>query len=59
MTKLLVGAFEEVLRTCPTDLLPFVYLLTGGIAPQHEGLKLGIGNATLIKVGLASSRVLY
>ena len=52
MTRLLVNAFRTVLALTPQDLLPVVYLCTGQIAPSHEGIELGIGDAILIKVCL-------
>ena len=47
---LLVNAFRAILVSTPEDLLPVVYLCTNRVAPAHEGLELGIGDATLIKV---------
>lgn len=39
-----------MLSTTPADMLPAMYLCTGGVAPAFEGLELGIGENTLIKV---------
>ena len=50
ITRLLVNAFRTVIALTPQDLLPVVYLCTGQIAPSHEGIELGIGDAILIKV---------
>ena len=36
------------------DLLPTVYLITNRIAPAHEAAELGIGEAQVVKVRLAS-----
>lgn len=49
ITHLLVNAFRAIIATSPGDLLPAVYLCTNRVAPAHEGLELGIGDATLIK----------
>ncbi len=53
ITRLLVNAFRTILALTPKDLLPIVYLCTGAIAPAHEGIELGIGDAILIKVCMA------
>lgn len=45
-----MNAFRAILASTPEDLLPMVYLCTNRVAPAHEGLELGIGDATLIKV---------
>jgi DNA ligase-1 len=50
ITSHLVEAFQAVISAHPTDLLPMVYLCTGRVAPPYEGVKLGIGDATLLKV---------
>lgn len=43
----------NILRTAmlmtPADVLPMVYLAAGRVAPPHEGVELGIGDATIIK----------
>ena len=39
-----------VLLVVVDDLVPVVYLLANWIAPAHEGLELGTGNASVIKV---------
>jgi len=38
-----------VVAVTPADLLPAVYLSTCSLAPAHESVELGIGDATLIK----------
>lgn len=35
--------------TTPEDLLALVYLLANRVAPAHEGVELGIGEAMIIK----------
>jgi hypothetical protein len=49
MTELLCNVFRTVIATTPGDLLPVVYLVANKVAPAHEGVELGIGEATLIK----------
>jgi len=49
ITSLLINSFRAVIATSPQDLLPMVYLCTNRVAPAHEGLELGIGDASLIK----------
>ena len=48
-----VNCFRTIIATSPDDLLPTVYLCTNQVAPSHEGIELGIGDATLVKVCLA------
>lgn len=45
-----VNCFRAIIATTPGDLLATVYLCTNQIAPSHEGIELGIGDATLVKV---------
>jgi hypothetical protein len=49
-TRTHAGAFRAILASTPADLLPTVYLCTNRVAPAHEGVELGVGDATLIKV---------
>lgn len=49
ITRMLVSAFRAVIATSPQELLPMVYLCTNRVGPAHEGLELGLGDATLIK----------
>lgn len=50
ITNLLASAFRVILATTPSDLLPVLYLCTNRVAPAHEGIELGIGDAILMKV---------
>ena len=51
IAELLTNAFRTILAAgTPEDLLAAVYLASNTIAPQHEGVDLGIGDATLIKM---------
>ena len=49
-TQQLVNVFRAILGRSPEDLLPAVYLCVNQVAPAHEGVELGIGDAILIKV---------
>jgi DNA ligase 1 len=49
IAELLTNAFRTILASNPSDLLPAVYLASNTIHPQHVGIDLGIGDATLIK----------
>jgi hypothetical protein len=46
---ILANAFRTIIATTPDDLLPAVYLASCAVAPQYEGVDLGIGDATLVK----------
>ncbi|MQL81887.1 hypothetical protein Taro_014337 [Colocasia esculenta] len=45
----MTNVFRTVIATTPGDLVATVYLSANKIAPPHEGLELGIGDATIIK----------
>ncbi|KAK6144321.1 hypothetical protein DH2020_021141 [Rehmannia glutinosa] len=49
ITEIVCNMLRTVIETTPDDLLPVVYLLANRIAPAHEGLELGIGDASIIK----------
>ncbi|KAK6149484.1 hypothetical protein DH2020_017009 [Rehmannia glutinosa] len=49
MTEIACNLLRTVMETTPDDLLPVVYLLATRIAPAHEGLELGIGDALITK----------
>ncbi|XP_017252849.1 DNA ligase 1 isoform X2 [Daucus carota subsp. sativus] len=49
ITEIVCNMLRTVIQTSPDDLLPVVYLLANRIAPAHEGLELGIGDASIIK----------
>ena len=49
IAELLTNAFRTILASKPEDLLAAVYLASNTIHPQHRGIDLGIGDATLIK----------
>ncbi|XP_058080214.1 DNA ligase 1-like [Magnolia sinica] len=49
ITEILCNVFRTVIATTPGDLLAVVYLSANKIAPSHEGVELGIGDASLIK----------
>ncbi|KAK1426267.1 hypothetical protein QVD17_14937 [Tagetes erecta] len=49
ITEIVCNMLRTVIETTPDDLVPVVYLLANRIAPAHEGLELGIGDASIIK----------
>ncbi|KAF3975530.1 hypothetical protein CMV_001216 [Castanea mollissima] len=49
-TDILCNVLRTVMDTTADDVLPIVYLLANRIAPAHEGLELGIGEASVINV---------
>eukprot|EP00803_Ostreobium_quekettii_P005909 evm.model.scf_59.10 EVM.evm.TU.scf_59.10 scf_59:60347-66969(+) len=49
ITLLLTNTFRRIIKRSAGDLLPAVYLCVNRVAPAHEGLELGLGDATLIK----------
>eukprot|EP01018_Ginkgo_biloba_P020633 Gb_15949 [translate_table: standard] len=49
ITEILCNAFRTVIVTTPSDLLPMVYLSANKVAPAHEGVELGIGDAAIVK----------
>lgn len=49
ITEIVCNMLRTVIQTSPDDLVPVVYLLANKIAPAHEGLELGIGEASIIK----------
>ncbi|CAI5965343.1 unnamed protein product, partial [Closterium sp. NIES-64] len=49
ITEIMCNVFRTVMATSPDDLLPIVYLAANRVAPPHEGVELGIGDATIIR----------
>ncbi|XP_010689152.3 DNA ligase 1 [Beta vulgaris subsp. vulgaris] len=49
ITDITCNLLRTVIAKTPEDLLEVVYLLANKIAPGHQGLELGIGDASLIK----------
>ncbi|EPS73222.1 hypothetical protein M569_01532 [Genlisea aurea] len=49
ITEIVCNMLRTVMETTPDDLLPVVYLSANRIASSHEGLELGIGDASIIK----------
>ncbi|KAF8395285.1 hypothetical protein HHK36_019228 [Tetracentron sinense] len=49
ITEITCNLFRTVIDTTPDDLIAVVYLSANKIAPSHEGMELGIGDASLIK----------
>lgn len=49
ITDIICNVFRTVIATTPGDLLPTVYLSANKIAPPHEGIELGIGDASIVR----------
>ncbi|KAF9675160.1 hypothetical protein SADUNF_Sadunf09G0003200 [Salix dunnii] len=49
ITDIVCNMLRTVMDTTPEDLVAVVYLLANKIAPAHEGVELGIGEALIIK----------
>lgn len=49
ITEIVCNMLRTVMETSPDDLVRVVYLLANKIAPAHEGVELGIGDASIIK----------
>lgn len=49
ITDIVCNMLRTVMYTTPDDLVAVVYLSANRIAPAHEGLELGIGDASIIK----------
>ncbi|WCJ41591.1 DNA ligase 1 [Euphorbia peplus] len=49
ITNVACNMLRTVMDTTPEDLLALVYLLAKKVAPAHEGVELGIGEAMIIK----------
>lgn len=49
ITDIVCNMLRTVMHATPDDLVAVVYLSANRIAPAHEGLELGIGDASIIK----------
>ncbi|WRX34120.1 DNA ligase [Theobroma cacao] len=49
ITDIVCNMLRTVIDTTPDDLVAAVYLAANKVAPAHEGLELGIGDASIIK----------
>ncbi|KAJ4725014.1 DNA ligase [Melia azedarach] len=49
ITDIVCNMLRTVMDTTPEDLVAVVYLAANKVAPAHEGLELGIGDASIIK----------
>ncbi|KAJ6904572.1 hypothetical protein NC652_022556 [Populus alba x Populus x berolinensis] len=49
ITDIVCNMLRTVMDTTPEDLVAVVYLLANKVAPAHEGVELGIGEALIIK----------
>lgn len=49
LTRQLACVLYHVLNRTPVDLLPTIYLVINRLAPAHEGLEIGVGDALLLQ----------
>ncbi|KAL8092441.1 DNA ligase 1-like [Apium graveolens] len=49
ITEIVCNMLRTVMDTSPDELVRVVYLLANKLAPAHEGVELGIGDASIIK----------
>ncbi|KAL4295418.1 hypothetical protein GQ457_12G029970 [Hibiscus cannabinus] len=49
ITDIVCNMLRTVIDTTPDDLVATIYLAANKVAPAHEGLELGIGDASIIK----------
>ena len=49
ITDIVCNMLRTVIDTTSDDLVATVYLAANKVAPAHEGLELGIGDASIIK----------
>lgn len=49
LSRQLACVFYHILERTPADLLPTVYLVINRLAPAHEGLEIGVGDALLLQ----------
>ncbi|KAI1291856.1 DNA ligase 1 [Halotydeus destructor] len=49
MIEILANYFSSVILLTPEDLLPSIYLCLNKLAPDYEGIELGIGESLIIK----------
>ena len=56
ITNILTNALRTIIATTPEDLLPAIYLCSNRVAPAHAAVELGLGDATLIKVGASRAQ---
>ena len=54
-TKFLSTMFFDILSSKPSSIITAMYLVMNCIAPAHEGVELGVGDALLMKVVADSS----
>lgn len=49
LLSIVTNYFRSCLALTPKDLIPSIYMLTNKVAPDYEGLELGIGDTVLFK----------
>jgi DNA ligase 1 len=45
---ILTDLFRKIINTTPDDLVPAIYLCVNKLAPAHEGIEMGVGEAILL-----------
>ncbi|GAB0497753.1 hypothetical protein MMPV_009090 [Pyropia vietnamensis] len=55
ITAILASALRIIALATPEDLVATLYLCTNQLAPAHEGLEIGVGEATLLKALVTST----
>eukprot|EP01135_Chromosphaera_perkinsii_P003991 Nk52_evm4s266 gene=Nk52_evmTU4s266 len=59
ITEIVVNLLRSVIILTPDDLIPCIYLCLNRLAPQYEGVELGIGDTILMKaIGETTGRSL-
>lgn len=57
--ELLRNLFRSVMLLTPVDLLQIVYLCVNKLAPEYQGIKLGVGESIIMKaIGEATGRTM-
>uniref|UniRef100_A0A7N0VEP8 DNA ligase n=1 Tax=Kalanchoe fedtschenkoi TaxID=63787 RepID=A0A7N0VEP8_KALFE len=49
ITDIVCNMLRTIIKTTPDDLVAAVYLSANRVAPAHEGVEMGIGDASIIK----------
>eukprot|EP00960_Hanusia_phi_P028917 747660-Hanusia_phi.AAC.3 len=55
IVSILTAALSSVRRLTPEDLVAFIYIILGRVAPPFKGLELGVGDSVLVQAVAAAS----